>query len=111
MTNKLKAGVGNRNTSHSINDQTTLSADTQGEMGNTEILASLLFKRRYQIREIYLVLALNECLIKYTLSNKPNNRLQMYRSTGKRCHTIQYRTKRWTMRNEKHSQATTGGRI
>jgi hypothetical protein len=52
-------------------------------MGNAEIRACLGLKDRAHLREHYIIPALKEGVIEYTIPDKPNSRLQKYRLTTK----------------------------
>lgn len=60
-----------------------LALATSGEMGNEEIRECLGLKDRAHLREHYIIPALKEGLIEYTIHDKPNSRLQKYRLTAK----------------------------
>jgi DNA-binding PadR family transcriptional regulator len=52
-----------------------------GELGNAEIREHMQLKDRKHVREHYIEPALAQTLIEYTLTGKPNSRLQKYRLT------------------------------
>jgi phage tail sheath protein FI len=54
---------------------------SKGTLGNLEILAELGLKNRRRMCENYIATALGAGLIEYTISDKPNSRLQKYRLT------------------------------
>ena len=61
-----------------------LALASSGKMGNAEIRVSLGLKDRAHLREHYIIPALKEGFIEYTIPDKPNSRLQKYRPTAKR---------------------------
>jgi len=54
-----------------------------GEKSSSELRLSLKLKHRQTFRKNYLHPAMERGLIEYTISEKPNSRLQKYRLTGK----------------------------
>lgn len=65
-----------------------------GEMGNSEIRQRLGLKDRAHLREHYIIPALKEGLIEYTIPDKPNSRLQKYQLTAKGREIVESRGKR-----------------
>ena len=53
----------------------------KGPLSNNEIRMALKLKDRRRLRETYIMPALGNSLIEYTISEKPNCRLQKYKIT------------------------------
>jgi len=65
-----------------------------GEMGSAEIRKCLGLKDRTHLREHYIIPALKEGFIEYTIPDKPNSRLQKYRLTAKGRKIVESRVKK-----------------